>query len=205
MQFLENPFMKTTKIFFILLIFSILSGCSILSELTALKKCEYSFHSAQDPVLSGINLLEIESFADLSLMQGQRLASNLMQKKMPFGITVNIEAKNPGLVNASVNQIEWKAYIDDIEISTGVIEDRIQIPANGGIAMIPLRVETDLYQYIEGNNPKTMLNFALNLFDAGGQPTRLSMKIKPSVYIGGTLVSSPNYFTITKEFKSGAN
>lgn len=186
-----------------LMILFMLPGCSILSELTAIKNCEFSFHSAQDPVVAGINLMEVQSFSDLSFIQGQKIVSNVMQKKMPFGITVNIEAKNPGIVNASVNQIEWIAYIDDIEISTGIIEDRIQIPANGGTAMIPLRVETDIFRYIEGDNPKTMLNFALNLIDAGGQPTRLSMKIKPSVYIGGTLVSSPNYFTISKEFTSG--
>lgn len=179
------------------------SGCSILSELTAIKKCEFSFHSAQEPVIAGINMMEVQSFSDLNFVQGQKLLSNIMQKKLPFGITVNVEAKNPGIVNAAVNQIEWIAYIDDIQISTGKIEERIQIPANGGTAMIPLRVETDLFEYLKGDNPKTMLNFALNLIDAGGQPTRLSMKIKPSVFIGGTLVSSPNYFKISKEFKSG--
>ena len=56
---------------------------------------------------------------------------------------------------------------------------------------------------MEGDNPQTMLNFALNLVDAGNQPTRLSMKIKPSVIIGGQSVNYPGYFTITKEFSSG--
>ena len=45
-------------------------------------------------------------------------------------------------------------------------------------------IQTDLFDYLEGDNPRTMLNFALNLVDAGNQPTRLSMKIKPSVMIG---------------------
>lgn len=35
---------------------------------------------------------------------------------------------------------------------------------------------------------------------AGGQPTRLSLKIKPSVYVGSTMLTYPDYFTITKDF-----
>ena len=136
--------------------------------------------------------MEINSFSDLNFMNGQKLVSSVLSKTMPFGITVNVEAKNPGVINAAVNKIEWIAYIDDI-----------QIPANGGTTIIPVRVESDLFEYMEGDNPKTMLNFALNLVDAGGQPTRLSMKIKPSVYIGGTMITSPEYFKITKVFKSG--
>ncbi|MEX0981858.1 MAG: hypothetical protein WD577_05250 [Bacteroidales bacterium] len=48
-----------------------------------------------------------------------------------------------------------------------------------------------------------MLNFALNLVDAGGEPMRLRLKIKPSVYIGATMVPYPDYFTIDKTFRSG--
>ncbi|HKK61334.1 MAG TPA: hypothetical protein VJ951_02170 [Bacteroidales bacterium] len=195
--------MKLIKTIAIILSVIFLSGCSILSELTALKKCEFSFHSAENPVLAGINVMEINSFSDLNFMNGQKLVSSVLSKTMPFGITVNVEAKNPGVINAAVNKIEWIAYIDDIQISSGQISDRIEIPANGGTTIIPVRVESDLFEYMEGDNPKTMLNFALNLVDAGGQPTRLSMKIKPSVYIGGTMITSPEYFKITKEFKSG--
>ena len=70
--------------------------------------------------------------------------------------------------------------------------------------MIPIRIQTDLFQYLEGDNPRTMLNFGLNLVDAGGQPTRLSMKIKPSVYVSGQMIAYPDYFTITQVFKSGS-
>lgn len=195
--------MKILKIFSLSALIFMLSGCSVLSELTALKKCEFSFHSAQDPVLAGINVMEVNSFSDLSLMNGQKILSNILAKRMPFGITVNVEARNPGLIDAAVNEIEWVAYIDDMQISSGTVDQRIEIPANGGTTIIPVRVESDLFQYMEGDNPRTMLNFALNLIDAGGQPTRLSMKIKPSVNIGASTIKSPKYFTISKEFSTG--
>ena len=191
------------KILAVALIFATLTGCSVLSELTALSKCEFSFHSAQEPVVAGIDVMRIRSYSDLTFLDGQRLVSNILQKKLPFGITANVEVKNPGFTNAALNYIEWIAFIDDVRISTGKIDNRVEIPGNGGTALVPIRIEADLFEYLQGDNPKTMLNFALNLVDAGGQPTRLSLKIKPSVYVGSRLVPYPDYFTISKEYASG--
>ncbi|MEX0987098.1 MAG: hypothetical protein WD052_06430 [Bacteroidales bacterium] len=191
------------RILAITMLFATLTGCSILAELTALKKCEFSFHSAQDPVVSGVDIMRVQSFSDLTFMDGQRIVSNILQKKLPFTITANVEVMNPGTITAALNNIEWIAFIDDVRITTGRIDNRIEIPGNGGTALVPIKIESDLYEYLQGDNPKTMLNFALNLVDAGGQPTRLSMKIKPSVTIGVSLIQYPGYFTISKEFKSG--
>jgi len=191
------------KIIAVAILFATLTGCSILSELTALTKCEFSFHSAQDPVISGIDIMKVQAFTDLTFMDGQRVLANLLQKKLPFGVTANVEVRNPGIASAAVNYIDWIAFIDDIQISTGRIENRIEVPGSGGTAIVPIRIETDLFQYLEGDNPKTMLNFGLNLIDAGGQPSRLSLKIKPAVYIGSAMIPAPDYFTITKEFSSG--
>ena len=181
----------------------LLSGCAILNELTALTKCEFKFHSAENPVIAGIKVSRINSYSDLSFMDGQRVVTTIMQRKLPFEITANVEVKNPGMMTAAVNQIEWIAYIDDIEISRGRVDRRIEIQPNA-TTLVPIRIDTDLFQYLEGDNPKTMLNFGLNLVDAGGQPTRLSMKIKPSVYVGGQVIPYPDYFTITHVFKSGS-
>ncbi len=191
------------KIWTLVLLSSLLSGCSILSELTALSKCEFSFHSAQDPVVAGIDVMRVQSFSDLTLMDGQRVASQLLQKRLPFGITANIEVRNPGITKAALNHIEWIAFIDDVQISSGKIEQRVEILPNGGTAIVPVRIESDLFEYLEGDSPRTMLNFALNLVDAGGQPTRLSLKIKPSVVVGSTMLPYHDYFTISKEYRSG--
>jgi hypothetical protein len=77
------------------------------------------------------------------------------------------------------------------------------VSPGGGRSLIPIQIHTDLIDYLEGDNPRTMINFALNLVDAGNQPTRLSMKIKPSVLIGNQSLYYPGYFTIRKEFSSG--
>jgi len=191
------------KIFSLIILTGMLSACGILSELTALTKCEFSFHSAQDPYLAGIDVMRVRSFSDLTFLDGQKAVANILQKQLPFEITANVEVLNPGQVTAAVNAIEWIAYIDNIQVTSGRIDNRIEIPGNGGTAIIPIQISTDLFEYLEGDNPRTMLNFGLNLVDAGGQPTRLSLKIKPSVYVGATMLTYPDYFTISKEFKSG--
>ncbi len=194
------------KIISIALLSLLLTSCSILEEImsmAALTKCEYSFHSAQDPVLSGIDVMRVQSFSDLTFLDGINIVANIKDKRLPFGITANVEVKNPGTTMAAVNFIDWIAYIDDIQITTGRISERIEIAANGGTAVVPIRIETDLFEYLEGDSPKTMLNFGLNLVDAGGQPTRISLKIKPSIKVGTTTLASPEFFTIEKQFSSG--
>jgi len=179
-----------------------LSGCAILSELTALTKCEFRFHSAVNPVLSGIDVTTKQSFSDFSLRDGQVLLNNILSRTLPFGITANVEVKNPGLVTAAVNSIDWIAYIDDIQVSNGLISDRIEVAPNG-TTIVPVMIQADLFEFLKGDSPRTMLNFALNLLGAGGEPSRITMKIKPYVSIGGRSVSYPGYFEIDHEFSSG--
>ncbi|MBN1132476.1 MAG: hypothetical protein JXR52_02250 [Bacteroidales bacterium] len=180
-----------------------LSGCAILSELTALTKCEFRFHSAQNPTLSGIDVTTKKAFSDFSFIEGQALVANILRGTLPFSITANVEVKNPGLATAAVNQIDWIAFIDDVRVSDGVINNRIEVAPNGGTTIVPIQIQTDLFEFLEGDNPRTMLNFGLNLMEAGGEPTRLSMQIKPYISIGGQNISYPGYFTINHEFSSG--
>lgn len=190
-----------------LLILSLLAflvpGCAILSELTALTKCEFSFHSAQDPTVCGVDVITNRSFTDFSFAEGQLVVASILKGTLPFSITANVEVRNPGTMTAAVNSIEWIAFIDEVQVAQGIINERIEVAPSGGTSIIPVRIRTDLFDYLEGDNPRTMINFALNLVDAGNQPTRLSMKIKPSVYIGGQSIYYPGFFTISKEFSSG--
>jgi hypothetical protein len=179
------------------------TGCSILSELTAFTKCEFSFHSAMNPTVCGVDITSKSSFSDFSLLDGQLILGNLLKKTLPFTILANVEVKNPGVSTAAVNSIQWIAFIDDVQVAEGMVSDRVEVAPGGGTSMIPIRMKADLFNYLEGDNPRTMVNFALNLVDAGNQPTRLSMKIKPSVLIGTQTVVYPGYFTISKEFSSG--
>ena len=181
----------------------LINGCSLLNELIAFTKCEFRLHSLQQPAVCGIDISQKNSWSDFSFMEGQAIAGKLLQKSLPFDITVNIEVRNPGTSLAAVNAIQWIAFIDDLQVAQGILQERVEIPPSGGTNKIPLRIHADLIDYLEGDNPRAMLNFALNLLNAGDQDSQVSMKIKPSVLIGTQEVQYPDYFTISKEFKSG--
>ena len=181
----------------------LLNSCSVLSELSALKKCEFRLYSFQDPAVCGIDMSDRRSLSDFTFLDGQLIAANLLRGTLPFDITLNMEVKNPGNNTAAVNSIEWVAYVDDLEVAAGVVDRRIEVPPLGGLAIVPVKIHADLIDYMEGNNPKTMMNFALNLVGTSDQPSNLSMKIKPSLLVAGQTIQYPGFFTITHEFSAG--
>jgi len=193
--------MKKILVFTTILL--VLSACSALSELTAFKKCEFRLYSFQDPAVCGIDISDRTSWSDFSFMDGQVIAANILRGVLPIDITVNVEVRNPGTTAAAVNSIEWLAYIDEMEVARGVVERRIEVPASGGLAIVPVKIHADLIEYLEGDNPQAMMNFAMNLLGAGDQPSQITMKIKPSVLIGGQSIPYPGFFTINQEFSSG--
>jgi len=193
--------MKKILVFSLFLL--LLSACSALTELSAFKKCEFRLYSFQDPAICGIDVSKRTSWSDFSFMDGQVIAASLLRGALPFDITVNVEVRNPGASTAAVNSIEWLAYIDELEVAGGMLERRVEVPPSGGLAIVPLKIHADLIEYLEGDNPQTMMNFAMNLLGAGDQPSQIVMKIKPSVLIGGQSIPYPGFFTITQEFTSG--
>ena len=181
----------------------LLNSCSILSELAAFTSCEFRLHSFQDPEACGIDISQLSSWSDFTFMEGQAVAGQLLQKRLPFEITVNVEVRNPGTSMAAVNSIQWIAFLDELQLAQGTVSQRVEVQPSGGVNKIPIRVQADLFDYLEGDNPRAMLDFALTLINAGDQSSQVSLKIKPSVLIGTQEIQYPDYFTITKEFKSG--
>lgn len=181
----------------------VLSACSALTELNAFKSCEFRLYSFQDPAICGLDISERKSWSDFSFMDAQVVGANLLRGTLPFDITVNVEVRNPGKSTAAVNSIEWQAFIDDLEVAGGALDRRVEVPPSGGLAIIPLKVHADMFDYVEGENPQTMMNFAMNLLGAGDQASQITMKIKPSVLVGGQSFPYPGFFTITQEFSSG--
>ena len=71
----------------------LMNSCSMLNELVALTKCEFRLLSLQEPEACGINLSQKSSWSDFTFMEGQAVVAQLLQKKLPFEITVNMEAR----------------------------------------------------------------------------------------------------------------
>ena len=121
---------------------------------------------------------------------------------MPLVFTLNIEVKNPNTTMAAMNNFEWIAFIDNTQIAAGNVNKRVEIPANNGVAIVPFTVGCDLMEVLKGNSKDNVLNFGLNLAGAGNRPTRVTLKVKPTIVVSGMPMQYPGFISVSHEFGS---
>jgi len=165
-------------------------------------KCEFRLADVQDVVLAGIDVQDVRSVSDLSFTEATNLSMTALSGKLPLGLTANIEVKNPNPDKARMNALYWILLIDDVEITDGRIGEQISIPANGGVATMPVKIQIDLFEVLQGESSDAIINFGMNLAGTGEAPSRVKLKIKPTIVVAMTKVNYPGYFTIEEEFVS---
>ncbi len=201
--------MTVRKTFFIVSIFTILiiSSCDVLqqvSQMSNLVKCDFRLASVQQLNLAGINVQNIKSMSDLNLMDAGKLTKAVISQQFPLDFTLNIEAKNPNPSNAGITKLDWVLLIDDIEMTRGIIDKQVTIPANNGTAIIPMHMNVDLKKALSGKSANAIINFGLNLAGSGNKPTRFTLQLKPTIDVGGFPMTYPGYLNVKTEFGGGS-
>jgi len=181
----------------------ILQSCAFLKEIGALGKCEFRMGTLERPMIAGIEVSKINRFSDLSLSETAAVGSSVLKGELPLTFTLNIEARNPNPATAALNRLEYIAFIDDVEMARGLFDRRVEIPPGDGITTIPLQLSTDLVRILDKESRAALFNFGLNLADASNRPTRVTLKIKPTIMIGMAEIVYPGYFNIKYDFTSG--
>jgi len=179
------------------------NSCNFLKEISTLGKCEFRVTTLEDPEIAGVDISQIRSFTDLNFVDMGIISSSFLRGDLPLSFTLNVEVRNPNPAMAALNGLEYLAFIDDVEVARGQLDRRIEIPANGGITTIPLRLSTDLIDILKKDSRQALVNFGLNLADAGNRPTRVSIKVKPTILVGAMEINYPGYFTLKHDFTSG--
>ncbi len=187
----------------ILLLGAIFQSCSFLKEVSTLGKCEFRMGTLEQPFIAGINVSRINNFTDLSLAHVGIVGASVMRGELLLSFTLNVEVRNPNPATAALNKLEYMAYIDDIEVARGFLDQRVEIAPNGGTTNIPLRLETDLVRVLSKDSRATLFNFGLNLADVSNRPTRVTLKVKPTIMIGMMELAYPGYLNVKHEFSSG--
>lgn len=188
-----------------IIIFFVFSSCSILDqagEIKAFTRCEFRLVDVQDIILAGIDVQEIYSISDLSFTEASKLSMAAMQGELPLDFTLNLEVRNPNEQNASLSGLYWILLIDDIQITDGRVGEKVSVPPNGGVATMPVDIQVDLFEALSGESADAIINFGLNMAGNGGYPSRVKLKIKPTIHIAMTKMNYPGYFTIEEEFVS---
>ena len=120
----------------------------------------------------------------------------------PLSFQLNLEGKNPNSEPAGLNKLEWILFIDDIQMTSGSLNQAFTIPLGNGIAQIPINLNFDLKKVLAGKSLDAMVNFGFNLAGAGNKPTRIMIKLKPTIMIGTFALTYPGYIKVKTEFTS---
>ena len=192
---------KSGNIFCCLLVLFI-SGCSVFqqtSEVATLTKCEFRIESARNIKLAGINFQEKDALSDLSITEMAKIAGAIAGGTLPLTFDLNVGVKNPNPNTAALNRLDWILIIDGIEMTRGLLNQRIEIPSNN-VSTFPVSMNLDLMKFLSGKSSEALINFALNLAGTGVRPTRIKLKAKPTILIGTKPIEYPGYITIRQEF-----
>lgn len=189
----------------LLLIFTMMmQSCSVLDQAGEMKtftQCSFRIRDIQDLSLAGVNVQNVQSMSDLSFTETGKISMAALSGKMPLEFTLNVEVQNPNTQTASMNELDWELIIDDVDITQGKVTRKVSIPP-GGTSLMPVGIDVDLFEVLSGESANAVINFGMNLTGSGGEPSRIKLKIKPTIYVGMTKIRYPGFFVIEEEFVS---
>ncbi len=191
--------------FFPLVLILLFQSCDVAKQAQysfLLAQCDFRIRSVENVNIAGVMVQNIKSISDLGFADMAKIMAALTSPIVPLTLQLNMEGRNPNDKPAGLNRLEWVLFIDDIQMTTGILERPLTIPANNGIAIIPVQIGLDLKQVLTGKSAEAILRFVMNLAGAGGEPTRFKIKLKPSILIGGMPISYPGYITVKTEYSN---
>lgn len=184
-----------------------LGSCKTLNNLkdsiSNLQRLEFKLDNVNQFRLAGVNLSNIKSINDISLVDGLKLTQAFSSKRLPAQFVLNVDAKNPNDGNggskqssATLTSFDWKLYIDDKETIAGNINKDFTIPGTGQSETIPLVMNIDLYEFFGNNGYEDMLRLALAIGGQNGSAARLKLDARPTVKTPIGNINYPSRITI---------
>ena len=182
-----------------------IQGCDVVQQAQQavnLTNCDFRIRSVQNITVAGVNVQNYKSVNDLNVADLAKITKASLQNTFPLSLQLNLEGRNPNTSPAGLNRIDYILLIDNIQMTTGSLAQSFTIPPNNGTTLIPLQFTVDLKQVLQGKSLDAIINFGFNLAGVGNKPTRISIKLKPTIMIGPTQLQYPGYITVGTEFGS---
>lgn len=202
MNFKKTSIMIKKSLLFISIAFMVF-GCGIseqLNQMSNFAKCDFRISTVENIKLAGINVQQISSLSSLSILDAGKLSAAYLTGSLPINMLVNVDVKNPNTVKAAMSKLEWILTIDNKDMISGITEKYVEVAPNGGTAILPVGVSFDLLKVLKGESRENILNMGFNLVGSGNQPSRIGMKVKPSLKVGNVMIPAPSYISINKDF-----
>ena len=175
---------------------------SQLTDMANLANCEYSLKNVSNVTVAGVNVKNITD-GNIKAADVVKLSAAILSKNVPLVMDVNVNVKNPTTSNASLTNMDWICEIDGTQFANGTTNKTYTISPNATTA-VPLSVNTDIYSMFSKDGLESLKTF-VNSFNNDGTSSKVALKIKPSVNIGGVSVPAPNYIKLEKATGTNSN
>ena len=196
--------MKKELIITLLALPLLFSRCGVnkqISQAKTLGDCRYSIASADSVYLAGVDVRQFRKLEDINPARYPRLAAGLLTRNVPLDARINLDIINPTNKLAGINQLEYRILLAGQELFTGFLNQRIEVQPGGGKTRVPVRLNANAYQLM--TDPKTRDAFGelVQNFSgaAGAKPSKLTIRIKPTLDLGGKQINYPGYITIDQD------
>ena len=193
--------MKKALLLLVVSVFCIQCGVNQqIKQLKALEKCKYQIVSADSVFLANTDISKIINTNGFNLENAPGLAFAFLQRKIPLKARINLQISNPGSSPAGINEFEYIVMIKDQEITKGIIDHKIEIPANGGTTVVPIKIDQNIYPLLaSAQNRNSLVNF---FSSEAEEKAQITLKIKPSIGLGGEKIQYPGFIDIKKEISN---
>lgn len=182
-----------------------LGSCSVskqAQQIKALENCDYRLTDASNITIAGTDVSKIISGKSMSTANIPGLALGLLRKNIPLKAKLNLEITNTSSVLAAINNFDYIVLINKQEVFNGSVDQNVSVGA-GQTTQVPIQVNANIYQFLTDNKMVDDIGAFISGATNGSEKKGLvTLKIRPSIKIGGGLVKYPGYITIDKEVSS---
>jgi LEA14-like dessication related protein len=180
----------------------VLPSCDILrqvEEMSMLSRCEFRINTLTDIKLAGVNISNIHHVSDINAMDVLLLTNGVIINQLPLSFNLNLQVKNPNTQTASLNQLDWILFIDDMQMLEGVVNQKF-IVGPDETSTLPVQIGFNLAEVLEDERADKIIDFALGLSEDSGKTTRVMVKLKPSVMVGQQSIPYPGWIEVRNDF-----
>ena len=181
----------------------VLSSCDMLSSVANqvasvgnLANCDFSLKNVNNVSVADVNVKNLTQ-GKLSLADVAKLATAYQTKKVPLAMDLNVGVKNPTAQQAAMTAMNWILAIDGKDMANGVSNKSYTIKPNA-TTTVALPVQTDLGDLFSKQGLEALKTFASS-FSSDGTSSKVGLRVKPSLNVGGTQVPFPNYIKLEKK------
>ncbi|WP_256006975.1 LEA type 2 family protein [Pedobacter deserti] len=193
------------KLLIIFLAAIAVSGCGInkqTEQIKALEKCKYRITAVEQLLVGGTDVRKLIGGEDINLASLPALAFGFLRQDIPLKARLNLEVTNPSSNHAAINEFEYKILVNSQELANGFVNQEVSV-GPGQSTVVPVDMTINAYPFISNDKVMGEISEFLKTRTNGTEKKgMLTLKIKPSIKVGSTLVKYPGYITIDKEISS---